>query len=68
MLPFIYQDLWQPKQERIAAARYISVMADSSTESSTRDLESVYLRYLQNGQPVNTFVGVELQQVIAGST
>ena len=58
-LPFIFKDLFHPKREAIRHAKYISIMADSSTDSSVKDLESMYVRYLVNGQPMNTFIGIE---------
>ena len=33
-------------------------MADSSTDTSIKDLESVYVRLIEEGKPVNTFISV----------
>lgn len=57
-LPYIYNDLRQPMLDAVGRSRYISVMADSSTDTSTRDLELVYVRYVVDGRPINQFVAV----------
>ena len=38
--------------------RFISVMADSRTDTSSKDLELVYVWFLGNGLPVNKYVAV----------
>ena len=52
---FIHEDLFGEQREAISKAKYLSVM----TDRSTKDLEAVYVRYLVNGRPVNTFIGIE---------
>lgn len=55
----IFEDLWEDVLNDITAAHFISVLADSSTDSSVRELEGVYVRILHKGIPKNIFVGVE---------
>ena len=65
-MEFIFEDLWEPEKQSIERARYVSVLADSSTDSSTKDLESVYVRHAATGVPTNVFVGItELETVTA---
>nr|XP_054763820.1 zinc finger protein 862-like [Lytechinus pictus] len=42
-------------------AKYISilVLVDSSTDSSNKDLELIYLRFVDAGVPVNVLLGLE---------
>ena len=58
-IPSIYEDLVEPRNADINEARYISVLADSSTDTSVLDLEGISVRYLKHGNPVNKFMAVE---------
>lgn len=55
----MYEALWEPVLEKMKTARYISVLADSSTDCSVRDLELIYVRFLDNGAPRNMYVSVQ---------
>ena len=47
----------------IEQSRFISVKADGSTDRSVAEQESVFVRYVVKGVPVNKFIGmVELEQ------
>ena len=46
----------------ICKSRFIAVMADGSTDRSVAEQESVFIRYISNGVPVNRFIAlVELE-------
>lgn len=55
----IYRELWEGCVAEIKAANVLSVLSDSSTDVSGRDLEGVFVRILSCGQPKNIFIGVE---------
>lgn len=55
----IYRELWEGCVAEIKAAHFLSVLSDSSTDVSGRDLEGVFVRILSCGQPKNIFIGVE---------
>ncbi|XP_049917086.1 zinc finger protein 862-like [Epinephelus moara] len=55
----IFTDLWEGFAAEIKAAHFLSVLSDSSTDVSGRDLEGVFVRILSHGQPKNIFIGVE---------
>lgn len=40
-------------------AKFISVLADSSTDVSVQELDGIFVRFLKDGKPRNTFVAVE---------
>ena len=44
--------------EQLQRAQFLGVMADSATDVGVREGEDVYVRYLKDGEPVNTFVGL----------
>ena len=44
--------------EQLQRAQFLGVMADSATDVGVREVEDVYVRYLKDGEPVNTFVGL----------
>ncbi|XP_068719463.1 zinc finger protein 862-like [Montipora capricornis] len=46
--------------EQLQRAQFLGVMADSATDVGVREVEDVYMyvRYLKDGEPVNTFVGL----------
>ena len=43
----------QNQSEIMNQSRFISVMADSGTDTSNKDLELVYIRFIENSLPVN---------------
>ena len=43
-------------------------MADSATDVGVGEVEDVYVRYLKDGEPVNTFVGLRPCQKALGIT
>lgn len=55
----IFEDLWEDTLNDIKAAHFISVLADSSSDSSVRELEGVYVQILHKGIPRNIFTCVE---------
>ena len=55
----MYEDLHEPLVRHLNSCRYISVMADSSTDTSVRDLELVYVRHIKEGRPVNTYMATQ---------
>ncbi|KAJ8417401.1 hypothetical protein AAFF_G00286280 [Aldrovandia affinis] len=55
----IFDNLWEPFLEDLRAAKFLSVLADSATDVSVRDLEGVYVRMLKDGEPNNVFLAVE---------
>ena len=42
--------------QKLTSARFISIMADGATDVGTREVLDVYVRLLENGKAVNTFV------------
>ena len=46
------------ESQQVNKQYFISVMADSRTDTSNKDLELVYVRFLGNGFPVNKYVAV----------
>ena len=44
--------------EQLQRAQFLGVMADSAKDVGVREVEDVYVRYLIDGGPVNTFVGL----------
>lgn len=48
----------EDESQLVNKQRFISVMADSGTDTSNKDLELVYVRFLENGLPVNKYVAV----------
>ena len=44
--------------EQLQRAQFLGVMANSATDVGVREVEDVYVRYLKDGEPVNTFVGL----------
>ena len=51
----------------ISKSRFIAVMADGSTDRSVAEQESVYIRFVCNGEPTNRFIAlVELTSGTAG--
>ena len=44
--------------EQLQRAQFLGVMADSATDVGVREVEDVYVCYLKDGEPVNTFVGL----------
>ena len=55
----MYEDLHEPVVRHINNCRYISVMADSSTDTSVRDLELVYVRHIKECRPINTYMAAQ---------
>lgn len=49
----------EPTFEEIRKAKYTSILVDSSTDSSNKDLEVMYLRYVKNGVPINALIGLK---------
>ena len=49
----------EPFVRKIKERKFISLLADSWTDSSVRDLEGVYVTYVENGKAVNLFLAVE---------
>ncbi|XP_063951982.1 zinc finger protein 862-like [Lytechinus pictus] len=56
---FIYNDIMEPIFHEVRSAKHTSILVDSSTDSSNRDLELMYARYLKNGVPVNVLIGLQ---------
>ena len=48
----------EDESQQLNESRFISVMADSGTDTSNKDLELVYVRFLENGLPANKYVAV----------
>lgn len=44
---------------KVTSARFISVMADGATDIGTREVLDVYVKLLENGKAVNTFVALK---------
>ena len=40
-------------------SRFFSLRADGSTDNSITEQEAIYVRYVENGVPVNKFIGLE---------
>ena len=58
----------EDESQQVNKQRFISVMADSGTDTSNKDLELVYVRFLENGLPVNKYVAVvELKKADANA-
>ena len=45
--------------ELLTSCRFIGVMADGATDVGTREVEDVYIRFLENGEASNTFLGLK---------
>ena len=45
--------------EKIKSASFIRIMADGATDVGTRDVEDVYVRFLEGGVPTNKFAGLK---------
>lgn len=45
--------------ELLTSCRFIGVMADDVTDVGTREVEDVYVRFLENGEASNKFVGLK---------
>ena len=45
--------------ETVRSARFIGVMEDGATDVGTREVEDVYVRFLENGVPVSKFAGLK---------
>ena len=45
--------------ELLTGCRFIGVMADGVTDVGTREVEDVYVRFLENGEASNKFVGLK---------
>ena len=45
-------------KEELQAARFFSVMSDSSVDRSVKDQEMIYCTYLVDGKPVNRFIQI----------
>ncbi|KAI4802491.1 hypothetical protein KUCAC02_020325 [Chaenocephalus aceratus] len=43
-------------EEKIKAARFFSIMSDSSVDRSVQDQEIIYVTYIENGLPVNVML------------
>ena len=48
----------QGAAEIISKSRFIAVMADGSTDRSVAEQESVFIRYVCNGEPTNRFIAL----------
>ena len=48
----------EDESQQVNKQCFISVMADSGTDTSSKDLELVYVRFLENGLLVNKYVAV----------
>ena len=48
----------EDESQQVNKQCFISVMADSGTDTSNKDLELVYVRFLENGLPVSRYVAV----------
>ena len=44
---------------KVTSARFISVMADGTTDIGTREVLDVYVKLSENGKAVNTFVALK---------
>ncbi|CAM4528586.1 unnamed protein product [Leuciscus chuanchicus] len=56
------RELWESCVAEIKAANFLSVLSDSSTDVSGRDLEGFFVRILSCRRPKNIFIGVEKLQ------
>ena len=66
-LPYIFDDVYEPLRDNIRNSRYTSVLVDSSTDISTKDLESIYVRHLVDGVPTNAFIYLEELQTVTAA-
>ena len=48
----------EDESQQVNKQRFISVVADSGTNTSNKDLELVYVRFLENDLPVNKYAAV----------
>ena len=49
-------------EEKIRAARFFSIMSDSSVDRSVQDQEIIYITYIENGLPVNVMLTMVVLQ------
>ena len=54
----IARQLHQNVCNEIGVARFLSILADGSTDASIREQEAVYGRYVHNGHPKTKFLGI----------
>ena len=45
--------------ENIKLARFLGIMLDGATNVGTREVEDVYVRFVEDGVPVNKFAGLK---------
>ena len=45
--------------ENIKSARFLGIMSDGATDVGTREVEDVYVRFVEDGVPVNKFAGLK---------
>lgn len=45
--------------ENIKSARFLGIMSDGATDVGTRKVEDVYVRFVEDGMPVNKFAGLK---------
>ena len=48
----------EDESQQVNKQRFISVMADSGTDTSNKDFKLFYVRFLENGLPANKYVAV----------
>ena len=48
----------EDESQQVNKQCFISIMADIGTDTSNKDLELVYVKFLENGLPVNEYVAV----------
>ena len=59
MVQSIAHVIRQDTVNALKQSRFFSIKADGSTDNSTSEQESVYVRYVANGKPENKFIGLE---------
>ena len=59
MVQSIAHVISQKTVNALKQSRFFSIKADGSTDNSTSEQESVYVRYVANGIPENKFIGLQ---------
>ena len=57
-IDYIHDDVAEPILQKIKDANVMSIMFDGSTDNSVTEIELVYIRILDHGEPRNYYLGI----------
>ena len=55
----ISRELKDRFSENMKSARFLGIMSDGATDVDTREVEDVYVRFVEDEVPVNKFAGLQ---------